>query len=195
MRKEDLRLSAGLTTNMIANMGKGEHISMKTLLCICEALNCDISDVIELGQNDANMGGLKMNKTQIVKHFYEVIVSSNLLEELYKYVSEDCVLISGDRKIPLGLEGMEEHLVAVKQTYPDYTMRILRQYEDGDYIISEFVMEGTHEGEWIGIKPTHKRLSFTGVDIDKVIDGKIVEHGGAVNTFETLYEQHMIKPV
>lgn len=124
-----------------------------------------------------------MNKKEIVKHFYEVIVSSNLLEELYKYVSEDCVLISGDRKIPLGLEGMKEHLVAVKQTYPDYTMRILRQYEDGDYIISEFVMEGTHEGEWIGIKPTHKRLSFTGVDIDKVIDGKIVEHGGAVNTY------------
>ena len=55
--------------------------------------------------------------------------------------------------------------------------------------------ERTHEGEWTGIKPTHKRLSFTGVDIDKVIDGKIVEHGGAVNTFETLYEQHMIKPV
>lgn len=50
MRKEDLRLAAGLTTNMIANMGKGEHISMKTLLRICEALNCDISDVIELAQ-------------------------------------------------------------------------------------------------------------------------------------------------
>ena len=67
--------------------------------------------------------------------------------------------------------------------------------EEADGWREEFVMEGTHEGEWIGIKPTHKRLSFTGVDIDKVIDGKIVEHGGAVNTFETLYEQHMIKPV
>lgn len=31
MRKEDLRLAAGLTTNMIANMGKGKHISMDTL--------------------------------------------------------------------------------------------------------------------------------------------------------------------
>ena len=45
MRKEDLRLAAGLTTNMIANMGKGEHISMKTLLRICGALHCDIADV------------------------------------------------------------------------------------------------------------------------------------------------------
>mgnify|MGYP000030138153 FL=1 len=52
MRKEDLRLAAGLTTNMIANMGKGEHISMKTLLRICKALNCGILDVIELEQDD-----------------------------------------------------------------------------------------------------------------------------------------------
>ena len=58
MRKEDLRLSAGLTTNMIANMGKGEHISMKTLLRICEALNCEITDVIELVPDEpASTGG------------------------------------------------------------------------------------------------------------------------------------------
>ena len=52
MRKEDLRLAAGLTTNMIANMGEGEHISMKTLLRICEALNCDIADVIALERDN-----------------------------------------------------------------------------------------------------------------------------------------------
>lgn len=50
MRKEDLRLAAGLTTNMIANMGKGKHISMATLLRICETLDCDIADVINLVQ-------------------------------------------------------------------------------------------------------------------------------------------------
>lgn len=49
-------------------------------------------------------------------------------------------------------------------------------------------MEGTYKGEGIGIKPIGKRLVFIGVDIDKVIDGLIVEHGGAVNTFETLFE-------
>ena len=37
MRKEDLRIAAGLTTNMIANMGKGKNISMETLVRICEA--------------------------------------------------------------------------------------------------------------------------------------------------------------
>ena len=52
MRKEDLRLATGLTTNMIANMGKAKHISMETLLRICESLNCDISDVIEWKKSD-----------------------------------------------------------------------------------------------------------------------------------------------
>ena len=46
MRKEDLRLAAGLTTNMIANMGKGKNISMETLVRICEALNCGIMNVV-----------------------------------------------------------------------------------------------------------------------------------------------------
>ena len=52
MRKEDLRIAAGLTTNMIANMGKGKNISMETLVRICETLNCGILDVIELEQDD-----------------------------------------------------------------------------------------------------------------------------------------------
>lgn len=130
-----------------------------------------------------------MEKKDIVKYFYETIVSENLLEELPQFIAEDCVVKVGEQIIPVGIDGMKQHLVDVKKTYPDYTMKILKQYADGDYVISEFIMEGTHEGEWIGIKPTHKRLSFTGVDIDKVVDGKIAEHGGAVNTFDTLYER------
>ena len=52
MRKEDLRLAGGLTTNMIANMGKGKNISMETLVRICEALNCGIMNVIKLEQDN-----------------------------------------------------------------------------------------------------------------------------------------------
>lgn len=48
MRKENLRFTTDLITNMIANMGKGKHIDMATLLRICETLDCDITDVIKL---------------------------------------------------------------------------------------------------------------------------------------------------
>lgn len=133
-----------------------------------------------------------MNSAERVKYFYETIISENQLERVAEFVSPKCCVKVGERLIPVGVEGMKEHIQATKQTYPDYKMKIIKQFCDGDYVISEFVMEGTHKGEWIGIKPTNKRLVFTGVDIDKVVDGMIVEHGGAVNTFETLFEAGVI---
>ena len=135
-----------------------------------------------------------MDNKKVVKDFYEIVVSQNLLEQVKEYVSEECLVRTGEQSILIGVEGMKHHLLDVKKTYPDYTMRIIRQYCDGDYVISEFVMEGTHEGEWLGMKPTNKRLSFTGVNIDKMVKGKMVEHGGAVNTFDTLFAEKIIKP-
>ena len=70
----------------------------------------------------------------------------------------------------------------------------MRQFVSGDYVISEFRMEGAFQNEWLGIKPTGKRIVITGVDIDKVIDGKIVEHGGAANTFEAFWAMNLIGP-
>lgn len=51
MKKEDLRISAELTTNMITNMGKNKGVSMETLAKICDALQCEITGVIELTEN------------------------------------------------------------------------------------------------------------------------------------------------
>lgn len=135
---------------------------------------------------------MKENK-EMIKYFYEVIVSGNRLEELPKYVSEDCIWKIGKKVDPIGLNGMKQHLLTIRKTYPDYIMEIVRQYSDGDYVISEFMIQGTHRGEFVGIKPTNRQLLFTGVEIDKVIDGKIVEHGGAINTFGTFLEHRLIR--
>jgi len=136
-----------------------------------------------------------MNNKEIIKYFYEVVVSENLLDELPQYISKDCVQRGGKNEIFIGIDGMEQHLVAGKNTYPDYTMEITRQFEDGDTVISEFIMRGTHKGEFIGITPTNRVIEMTGVDIDKIVNGKIVEHGGAVNTFDAFWENGLIKPV
>lgn len=135
-----------------------------------------------------------MDNMKIIKHFYEYITSNNLIDELSDYIADNCIVRIGERIITVGIEGMKQHMIEVRKTYPDLKMTIIRQYTDGDTLISEFIMEGTHLGEWLGMKPTGKKLRMTGVDIDKLIDGKIVEHGGAVNTFEALFEEGIIKP-
>lgn len=135
-----------------------------------------------------------MENKDRIKYFYEHITSEHRLEEVCDYVSADCIIRVGELRIPVGLEGMKQHMIEVRKTYPDLKMAILNQYCDGDYIISEFMMEGSHLGEWLGMKPSGKKLKIFGVDIDKVIDGKIVEHGGAANTFDALFEGGIIQP-
>ncbi|MDL2218071.1 ester cyclase [Christensenellaceae bacterium OttesenSCG-928-M15] len=135
-----------------------------------------------------------MNNQEIAKYFYEHITSNHLIEELPAYIAENCVVRIGESVVPVGVAGMKQHMIDVRKTYPDLKMTILRQFVDGDTVISEFIMEGTHLGEWLGMKPTGKKLKMTGVDIDRFTDGKIVEHGGAVNTFDALFEAGIIKP-
>lgn len=42
-------------------------------------------------------------------------------------------------------------------------------------------MRGTHAGEWLGMRPTGEVVEMTAVNIDRIVDGRIVEHGGAAN--------------
>ena len=48
MNKTDLRLAAGITTTALAKLGKNENVTTDVLVKICTALQCDISDIMEL---------------------------------------------------------------------------------------------------------------------------------------------------
>lgn len=48
MIKKQLREQAGLTTNVIAKLGKDENVSTEVLCKICKALDCNLDDIIEI---------------------------------------------------------------------------------------------------------------------------------------------------
>ena len=48
MMKKDLKEMAGLSSNAIAKMGKGGDVSTQILCKICEALDCNLEDIVEL---------------------------------------------------------------------------------------------------------------------------------------------------
>ena len=52
MQKKDLRLAAGLSTNVIAKLGKNENVSTEVLGKICKVLNCNITDIMEFVDNE-----------------------------------------------------------------------------------------------------------------------------------------------
>lgn len=50
--RTDLIKMAGISTNILAKLGKGEFISMDSMQKICKALDCDVGDVCVI--NDRN---------------------------------------------------------------------------------------------------------------------------------------------
>ncbi len=52
MTKTEMRKQAGISTNILAKMGKGEPIAMESLAKICVALKCSLSDIVEFSGNE-----------------------------------------------------------------------------------------------------------------------------------------------
>ena len=52
MRKEDLRVKAGITTTAMAKLGRNETVHMDILLKICTALDCGLVDILDIVNGD-----------------------------------------------------------------------------------------------------------------------------------------------
>lgn len=90
---------------------------------------------------------------------------------------------------------MASHVRGVRSTYPDLVLTVERQIAEGAWVVTQITARGTHRGEWLGIRPTGRQLVFTGVNVDRVVGGKIVEHGGAANMLGPLLEAGAIRVV
>lgn len=55
MTKTQMRKTAGISTNILAKMGKGEPVAMDSLAKIATALNCGLDDIVEIQKGVQNM--------------------------------------------------------------------------------------------------------------------------------------------
>ena len=61
------------------------------------------------------------------------------------------------------------------EAFPDIEIVIDDQFAEGDRVANRWRDIGTHTGTFMGIAPTGKRVSFTGISIDRIAGGKVVE--------------------
>lgn len=137
---------------------------------------------------------LSANKL-LVRRFIEDVVSTGEVDAMADFVSADCVETDGKVRIVSGVEGMQEHVRGVRRTFPDLHVTVERQIAEGEWVVTQVTARGTHRGEWLGIRPTGRAVVITGVNVDRVVDGRIVEHGGAANMLDALLEIGAVRPV
>jgi predicted ester cyclase len=124
----------------------------------------------------------------LVRRYLEEVVNTGDVGRLMEFIAPDYVEVYRNARYPVGIEGARQHVLGVRQTYPDLHVEIELQIAEADWVVTQITARGTHKGTWLGMKPTGKVLEFTGVNLDKVVDGRIVEHGGAANLLEPFLE-------
>jgi len=74
-----------------------------------------------------------------------------------------------------GPEGAKEFIRMYRTAFPDLHIEIHECFSDRDLVCTRWTSTGTNDGEIMGMPATGKSVSVTGLTIDKIQDGKVVE--------------------
>jgi steroid delta-isomerase-like uncharacterized protein len=73
-------------------------------------------------------------------------------------------------------QGFKELIHSLHTGFPDFHTDVLDQIAEGDRVVERWTVDGTHQGEFMGIPATGRRVHFEGMDISRLQDGRLVEH-------------------
>ncbi len=127
---------------------------------------------------------------RIARAFIETLINGREGHRIPEFIAPDCEVRGAPTK---GFAYFEEHYRTLLHVYPDLKVTVEGQVAEGDLVVTWYRATGTHEGEMEGVKATHRRLNLTGVNIQRIRDGRIVEHWGGANTLEALLELGVVQ--
>lgn len=93
-----------------------------------------------------------------------------IFAELY----EDCIYHSSAVGELRG-KAYIDFMASMFKAFPDGRMTIEDQLADGDKVVTRWTFVGTHRAEFMGVAPTSKRITGTGMAISRIVGGQIVE--------------------
>ncbi|UCG54674.1 MAG: ester cyclase [Dehalococcoidia bacterium] len=128
----------------------------------------------------------------IIRRFIEEIENTGDVSNIREFISEDYVEVHEGERHQIGIQGAIDHVLGVRSVFPDLKLTIENQISEGEWVATVYSVTGTFKTEWFGMKPTGKEITFTGVNMDRVKDGMIIEHGGASNLLEPLMKAGVI---
>jgi steroid delta-isomerase-like uncharacterized protein len=131
-------------------------------------------------------GGISMpaeENNQLVRRTFEEAWNRGELNTVYEIFDARHVSHGVGVELPDGPDGFKQLIAVYRAAYPDIHFTVEDQLAEGDKVAIRWSATGTHEGELMGIAPTGKQVTLTGMAISRIVDGKIME---TWNSFDAL---------
>lgn len=117
---------------------------------------------------------------RIVRRFFELGPSQGDMNSAKKLLTEDFAL-----HVPLpsapGVQGISDIVTACRAAFEHLNVTVEDMVAEGDRVAARFTARGVHKGEFMGLAPTGKPITMTGIEIFRLENGKIAELWGEAN--------------
>ena len=117
---------------------------------------------------------LEQNKA-IICQFYKAYNQGNLAQAR-EMMSPNIVIHTMMGTVIRGSDDSLEQMQERRSIFPDICFTFEEVIAEGDKVVSRGTFTATHCGEFLGIPPTGKQVTSSVVHVDRLEDGKIVEH-------------------
>jgi steroid delta-isomerase-like uncharacterized protein len=124
----------------------------------------------------------------LMNRIYNEVINQGKLEVFDELVSTDMV---EHEKLPgfePNKEGVKQYFQMMHTAFPDLHFQVDDIFAGGDKVVARITMNGTQQGEFMGMQPAGKKIAVKGIDIVRFANGKLVEHWGVTDAM-TMMQQ------
>ena len=107
----------------------------------------------------------------VVRRFYEEAINGRDLGAIDRLLTEDFTH-DGERR---GRDGQRQAVAAFLDAFPDLQHRIEQILAEGELVAARQTWTGTHRGEFMGVAPTGRTVSFGSTAVLRIEDEMIAE--------------------
>jgi steroid delta-isomerase-like uncharacterized protein len=131
--------------------------------------------VLSRGTTEETSVSTEENKA-LARRWFEDLFNAGNLEVAEEIVAPDHVNHDPTLPdIPPGPEGQKQIVNLYRGAFTNAHISVEDQLAEGDRVVTRWTGSGTHQGELMGVAPTGNQVTITGITINRVSGGKIVE--------------------
>jgi predicted ester cyclase len=102
--------------------------------------------------------------------------------------------LAPDIEHPGGREGFKSMVFGFRSAFPDLAMEVHDMFGTDDKVVTRFTIRGTHEGAFLGVAPTGRRVEFDGIAIDVMRDGQRIAGWAQLDLLGLLIQLGAVDP-
>jgi steroid delta-isomerase-like uncharacterized protein len=126
--------------------------------------------------------------TVLARRIVDEVWSEGRLETIDELIAEDFRGWTPTNGEVRGREAFREQVKMYRSAFPNMTMVVDLITSDGEWVTTKWTASGTHTGELMGIPATGKDATVTGIEVDRIVGGQIVQGYGVFDALGMLQQ-------